>query len=307
MTLAKTDDAKLLARIWAERLTDAMRLLIFGEPPEFSRDSPFGSALDTLYVNAAAEAGALTTNALNEAFEELPVNLQKGSHRRPAGAPCDRPPAGSSFGRRELAARLGAPSEPGHDRSARQLQLRHVQQSAEPIDQSHPDRHRHKQRRQAPRERARPQGRFDEACANPAARSHDNRGRADLDSSAQQPLPLHSADLRSHEHETARPNSASPPVKSTVPVPSAPSPEHRCTRSSGCSSGRWRTPRPSSGSARCPARKRRARAPWWTRSRPSPSNRKPMPRLFAQCRTRRTGRAHRRPRSRAGSALAGRP
>lgn len=87
MTLAKTDDAKLLARIWAERLTDAMRLLIFGEPPEFSRDSPFGRALDTLYVNAAAEAGALTTDALNEAFEELPLNLQRALTEDPPEPP----------------------------------------------------------------------------------------------------------------------------------------------------------------------------------------------------------------------------
>ena len=87
MALAKTDDAKLLARIWAERLTDSMRLLIFGEPPEFSRDSPFGSALDTLYVNAANESGALTTAALNTAFEGLPVNLQKALNQDPPQPP----------------------------------------------------------------------------------------------------------------------------------------------------------------------------------------------------------------------------
>ena len=87
MALAKTDDAKLLARIWAERLTDSLRLLIFGEPPEFSRDSPFGSALDTLYVNAANEAGALTTDALDTAFEGLPVNLQKALNQDPPEPP----------------------------------------------------------------------------------------------------------------------------------------------------------------------------------------------------------------------------
>lgn len=87
MALAKTDDAKLLARIWAERLTDSMRLLIFGEPPEFSRDSPFGRALDTLYVNAANEAGALTTDALDTAFEGLPVDLQKALTENPPEPP----------------------------------------------------------------------------------------------------------------------------------------------------------------------------------------------------------------------------
>ena len=69
MVLAGTEDAKLLARVWAERLTDSLRLLLFGEPPEFSRDTAFGGALDTLYVNAHAEAGKLTTEALDSAFE----------------------------------------------------------------------------------------------------------------------------------------------------------------------------------------------------------------------------------------------
>ena len=72
LILAQTDDAKLLARVWAERLTDSLRLLLFGEPPEFSRQSAFGSALDTLYVNARGQSGRLTTEALSLAFEELP-------------------------------------------------------------------------------------------------------------------------------------------------------------------------------------------------------------------------------------------
>ena len=77
MTLAGTDDPKLLARIWAERLTDSLRLLLFGDPPEFSRDSPFGGALDTLWVTADAQDGALTTEALSAAFEELSDELRK--------------------------------------------------------------------------------------------------------------------------------------------------------------------------------------------------------------------------------------
>ena len=59
----KTDDAKLLAHIWAERLTDSLRLLIFGQPPEFSRDTQFGAALDTLHETAA--------------FDRLPVELRE--------------------------------------------------------------------------------------------------------------------------------------------------------------------------------------------------------------------------------------
>ena len=77
LTLVMTEDAKLLARIWAERLTDSLRLLLFGDPPEFSRDTPFGGALDTLYVNAVKEGGPLTTDGLNAAFEELPEDVRQ--------------------------------------------------------------------------------------------------------------------------------------------------------------------------------------------------------------------------------------
>ena len=77
LALAKSDNAKLLARVWAERLTDSLRLLLFGDPPEFSRDTPFGSALDTLYVNAVSQGGSLTSDALNTAFEELPDDLRQ--------------------------------------------------------------------------------------------------------------------------------------------------------------------------------------------------------------------------------------
>ena len=77
MILVRTDDAKLLARIWAERLTDSLRLLIFGQPPEFSRDTQFGAALDTLHGTAAREAGGLTTSALMAAFDELPSEVRE--------------------------------------------------------------------------------------------------------------------------------------------------------------------------------------------------------------------------------------
>ena len=77
MVLVETEDAKLLARIWAERLTDSLRLMIFGQPPEFSRDTQFGAALDTLHGTASRESGALTTDALMAAFDELPVELRE--------------------------------------------------------------------------------------------------------------------------------------------------------------------------------------------------------------------------------------
>ncbi len=77
LALAKTENAKLLARVWAERLTDSLRLLLFGDPPEFSRDTPFGGALDALYVNAVSQGGPLTTDGLNAAFDELPEDLRQ--------------------------------------------------------------------------------------------------------------------------------------------------------------------------------------------------------------------------------------
>ncbi len=71
MALMSTDNAKLLARVWAERLTDSMKLLVFGEPPEFSRDTEFGAALDALYGNATREGSGLTSALLATTFGEL--------------------------------------------------------------------------------------------------------------------------------------------------------------------------------------------------------------------------------------------
>ncbi len=76
MALSYTEDAKLLARVWAERLTDGLRLLVFAEPPEFSRNSKFGMALDTLYVNARSVGGALSSNKLTDAFKNLSDTLR---------------------------------------------------------------------------------------------------------------------------------------------------------------------------------------------------------------------------------------
>lgn len=84
LSLAETENAKLLARVWAERLTDSIRFLLFGSPPEFSRDTYFGGALDTLYVNATSEGGPLTTDAINTAFEELPDDQREALTSFPA-------------------------------------------------------------------------------------------------------------------------------------------------------------------------------------------------------------------------------
>lgn len=96
LTLVRTEDAKLLARLWAERLTDSIRLLLFGDPPEFSRDTPFGGALDALYVNAAEQGGPLTTDGLNEAFEELPEDLRQALVSFPPLPPPVEPPSAAA-------------------------------------------------------------------------------------------------------------------------------------------------------------------------------------------------------------------
>ena len=115
LTLVMTEDAKLLARIWAERLTDSLRLLLFGDPPEFSRDTPFGGALDMLYVNAVKEGGALTTDALNAAFEELPEDVRRALVTFPPLPPPVEVPSSAAapdpFSSTRLGIRPGLPSE----------------------------------------------------------------------------------------------------------------------------------------------------------------------------------------------------
>ncbi len=96
MILVETEDAKLLARIWAERLTDSLRLLIFGQPPEFSRDTQFGMALDTLHGTAVRESGGLTTDALMAAFDELPVEQREALTSFPPLPPPVEPQSSAS-------------------------------------------------------------------------------------------------------------------------------------------------------------------------------------------------------------------
>ena len=69
--LAGEEDPKQVARIWAERLTDGLKLLQFGEEPKFTKGSEFGSALETLYLNARNEKGGISTESIADAFEEL--------------------------------------------------------------------------------------------------------------------------------------------------------------------------------------------------------------------------------------------
>ena len=71
LTLANESDAKRLARVWAERLTDAIKVVAFGEPPEFSTGTDFGNAIETLYVTANARGGSISQGSLEQAFDGL--------------------------------------------------------------------------------------------------------------------------------------------------------------------------------------------------------------------------------------------
>ncbi len=71
LILAGIEDPKAVARIWAERLTDTLKALMFAEPPEFTQGREFGHALDTMLLGARGERGAISDKSLDESFERL--------------------------------------------------------------------------------------------------------------------------------------------------------------------------------------------------------------------------------------------
>ncbi|MDA0207345.1 MAG: hypothetical protein O3A53_16700 [Acidobacteria bacterium] len=71
LILAGIEDPKAVARIWAERLTDALKALMFAEPPEFTQRSEFGNALETMLLGARGEHGAISDESLDASFELL--------------------------------------------------------------------------------------------------------------------------------------------------------------------------------------------------------------------------------------------
>lgn len=71
LILAGIEDPKAVARIWAERLTDALKALMFAEPPEFTQGTEFGHALDAMLLGARGERGAISKESLDESFERL--------------------------------------------------------------------------------------------------------------------------------------------------------------------------------------------------------------------------------------------
>ena len=141
LTLVMTEDAKLLARIWAERLTDSLRLLLFGDPPEFSRDTPFGGALDTLYVNTVKQGGPLTTDGLNAAFKELPADLRQALVAFPPLPPPVEVPSSAAVpdpcGAARLGIRAGPPCETGEHSSLGQVKLGQAHHPAQRVEHAH--------------------------------------------------------------------------------------------------------------------------------------------------------------------------
>lgn len=71
LILAGMEEPKAVARLWAERLTDALKALMFAEPPEFTQGTPFGHALDAMLFGARGERGAISGESLDESFERL--------------------------------------------------------------------------------------------------------------------------------------------------------------------------------------------------------------------------------------------
>jgi hypothetical protein len=71
LALAGETDGVRLASQWAERLTDVVRILLFGDPPTFTKGTEFGEALQTQYKGAAGANRKVTKRSLDAAFQKL--------------------------------------------------------------------------------------------------------------------------------------------------------------------------------------------------------------------------------------------
>ncbi|MBI3665414.1 MAG: zinc ribbon domain-containing protein [Acidobacteria bacterium] len=81
--LAGETDASRLASQWAERLTDAVKVFVFGEVPSFSTETEFGQALLAMYKAAAGSHGKITKRSLDAAFERLTADQRKALETPP--------------------------------------------------------------------------------------------------------------------------------------------------------------------------------------------------------------------------------
>ena len=93
LLLAGDDDARRIARTWAERLTDTLKVTAFGEAPNFTSGSDFWEALHQMYAGARKEKGLITEDSLNESFEALPPRQRLLLETLPTKAPAELQPA----------------------------------------------------------------------------------------------------------------------------------------------------------------------------------------------------------------------
>jgi hypothetical protein len=71
LTLIGETDGKRVARVWAERLTDAIKVFVFAEPPKFTKGTEFGDSLEAMYATAMKRGGAISKGSLDFAFAAL--------------------------------------------------------------------------------------------------------------------------------------------------------------------------------------------------------------------------------------------
>jgi hypothetical protein len=71
LALAGETDGVRLASEWAERLTDVVRILLFGDPPTFSKGTEFGEALLTMYKGGVGSNRKVTKRSLDASFQKL--------------------------------------------------------------------------------------------------------------------------------------------------------------------------------------------------------------------------------------------
>ncbi len=84
--LAGETDATRLAARWAERLTDAVNVYIFGEAPTFSTGTEFGQALAAMHKAALSSRGRISSKSLEKAFRELPEEKRRALETPPMAA-----------------------------------------------------------------------------------------------------------------------------------------------------------------------------------------------------------------------------
>ena len=89
LTLVGETDGKRVARVWAERLTDAIKVFVFGEPPKFSTGTEFGDSLQTLYALAMQRGGAISKGSLDSAYDSLEDRQKQALETLPTFQPLE--------------------------------------------------------------------------------------------------------------------------------------------------------------------------------------------------------------------------